>query len=125
MPRLPINALMIFMLMATPAAANAPPPLPTPPPPGPESAVIRGVGVERTYTYWKQQRWMTVVKNCIPPQTACNSRDIVGCFVVGLNDHHGVDGDITLLLSLEQSAGAAPIKLKLERCSIDEIELNR
>jgi hypothetical protein len=66
---------------------------------------------------------MTVIESCAPEQSACAGRDLAGCFVVSANGRNVPGGDIDFLVAVERSAGAAPIKLGLEHCVLNEIEL--
>jgi hypothetical protein len=121
-----VLGLLIFAFALAPVKADiGPPPPQPPPPPGPDKASVRGVGVQRVYTYWRGRRWMTVTDGCASSQPACNGRDLSACFVIGIDGRPIEGGAIALLMALEKSAGAAPIKLMLEKCSPNEIELKR
>jgi hypothetical protein len=121
-----LSGLLIFAFVFTPVKADIGPPPPQPPvPDGPDKASIRGVGVQRIYTYWRGRRWMTVVDICAASQPACRGKDLAGCFVVGIDGHSIGGGETALLLAAASSSGEAPIKLTLEHCAVTEIELSR
>jgi hypothetical protein len=121
-----VVAIVATVLGSISATADIAPPPPTPPIPGSlAKAIIRGVAVLRTYTYWRGRRWMTVIDSCASGQAACGGRDLAGCFVVGANGHDIPGGDIDFLVAAERSAGAAPLKLGLDHCALNEIELAR
>jgi hypothetical protein len=118
--------LMFFVFASGLVLADVGPPPPQPPPPaGPRTAVIRGVTVEQVYTYWRGRRWMTVIDSCASSQAACSGRELSGCFIVGSGGFPIPGGDVAFLVALESSAGDAPIKLMLDSCALNEIELNR
>jgi hypothetical protein len=124
MRRCVVAGLLILSFAVAPVKADVGPPPPRPPPPtGPDKASIRGVGVQQVYTYWRGRRWMTAINGCASSQPACSGRDVSSCFVVGANGHAIDGGDIALLMASEKSVGASPIKLMLENCSPNEIEL--
>jgi hypothetical protein len=125
MRRRVLAGLLIFAFALAPVKADIAPPRPHPPPPGPDKASIRGVDVQQIYTYWRGRRWVTAVDGCAASQAACNGRNLSGCFVIGVDGHAIEGGDIALLMALEKSASAAPIKLMLDKCNPNEIELNR
>jgi hypothetical protein len=121
-----LGGLLIFTFALTPVKADVMPPPPVPPPPGGADKVsIRGVAMQRVYTYWRGRRWMTVIDSCGASQLACKGKDLAGCFVVGVDGLPIDGGDTAFLLTLETSARAAPIKLMLEHCGLSEIELGR
>lgn len=116
--------LFLLAISALPAASDVgPPPPPSPPPPGPDKATIRGVSLTRAWTYWRGRRWMTIVDGCAAAQAACKDRDLKGCFVVGIGDRPLRGGDIAAVVAAEQQTGSAPLKLKLENCTLTEIDL--
>lgn len=118
--------LAIFAFGAATVKADMAPLPPTPPPPsGPDKAVIRGVGVQQVYTYWRGRRWMTVIDSCASSQPACRGKDLPGCFVVGLDDRPVTGGDIAILVASESAAATEHMKLMLEHCGTTELELGR
>jgi hypothetical protein len=121
-----LGGLLIFTFAMTAVKADIMPPRPVPPPPGGiEKISIRGVAMQRVYTYWKGQRWMTVINSCDASQHACSGKDLAGCFVVGVDGHPVEGGDTGFLQTLDTAARATPIKLTLDHCGANELELNR
>jgi hypothetical protein len=126
MRRIILGGLLIFTFAATAVKADIMPPRPVPPPPGGiEKISIRGVAMQRVYTYWRGQRWMTVINGCDASQSACTGKDLAGCFVVGVDGRPVEGGDTGFLQTLDIPARATPIKLTLDHCGSSELELNR
>jgi hypothetical protein len=117
--------LVTLLLVASSASADiAPRPVP-PPPYGPRTAVVRGIAVEQVYTYWMGRRWLVVISNCGSGQPACTGHNLAGCFVTGVNGLVIDDGNIAALIDSDNASGNAQLKLKLEHCDLNEIELSR
>jgi hypothetical protein len=111
---------MLILLGATgPVTADiAPIPEPGPPPPGPAEAVIRGLMVAQTYTYFQGRRWMVEITGC--QGGAC---DLARCFVVGVGGNPIADGDVRAVMKAEAKAGDAPLILDLDNCSQPTVTL--
>jgi hypothetical protein len=130
MRRCILHGFLIVMFALSPVKADIVPPGGRPPitppaPPGPDKAVIRGLSVERGYTYWRGRRWMTIVGDCASSQPGCQGKSLSGCFVVGTDGRSIDGGDVAALMALDQSAGDATVTLTLEHCELSEIELGR
>jgi hypothetical protein len=116
----------LYIAAAGSAAADIAPIEPPPPPPnGPAAAVIRGLSVEQVYTYWKGRRWLVTVAGCDPAQEACKGIDVAPCFVTGIDGQALNGGDVAALIAAESAAGDKPLKLDLEHCPVNGIELQR
>jgi hypothetical protein len=66
---------------------------------------------------------MVIADGCAASQAACKGHDLNGCFVVGIGAQPLQGGDIAALVAAERQAGSTPLQLKLEHCSLTEIEL--
>ena len=118
------GGLLIFTFTMTAVKADIAPIRPPPPPPSrTEKVSIRGIAMQQVYTYWRGRRWMTVINSCEASQPACAGKDLQGCFVVGADGSSIEGGDMDALMALNASAGQKQIKLMLDHCSLNEIEL--
>lgn len=118
--------LLIFAVASTAVKADiSPPPRRPTVPDGPGKVSLRGVGVERIYSYWRGRRWITVIESCAPSQPGCRGKDVTGCYVVGVDGRAIDGGETALLVAAVSSSGEAPVRLTLDHCAANELELSR